>query len=91
MHTATAQENDALLLDINNSVTCLLPLRSRASHRGMTSVPGENRYFTSVASGQGMCKLDFIGQAGILGFLCHIAKWEEWPDVTDGLHSPSRV
>lgn len=89
MHTATAQENDALLLDINNSVTCLLPLSSRASHRGMTSVPGENRYFTSVASGQGMCKLDFIGQAGILGFLCHIAKWEEWPDVTDGLHAPA--
>lgn len=91
MHTATAQENYAILLAINNSVICLLPLSSRASNRGMISVPGENWYYTGVAAGQGMCKLDFIGQAGILRFLCHVAKWEARPDVTDGFHTPSLV
>lgn len=36
-------------------------------------------------------QIGFIGPAGILRFLCHEAKWEVWPNTTDGFHTPSRV
>lgn len=36
-------------------------------------------------------QIGFIGPAGILKFLCHVAKQEAQPNVTDGLHTPSYV